>query len=223
MSQSSAWIRKKKELVGNFRNAGRAWCRRAEPVLVHDWPQDALGQAIPYGIYELTTNRGHICIGDCFDTPRFAVEAISAWWEAEGQRRFPHTGRLLVLADAGGSNSCRSRVWKAQLQEQLCDACGLEVTVCHYPAGCSKWNPIEHRLFSHISLNWVGVPLRSFETMSRYIAGTTTATGLQVTVNLKRGGNETGERVSNDEMRRLRLASHPVCPAWNYTLSPRPT
>jgi hypothetical protein len=110
-------------------------------VLVHDWPQDALGQAIPYGIYELTTNRGHICICDCFDTPRFAVEAISAWWEAEGQRRFPHNGRLLVLADAGGSNSCRSRVWKAQLQEQLCDAFGLEVTVCHYPAGCSKWNP----------------------------------------------------------------------------------
>ena len=145
---------------------------------MHDWPQDAVGQAIPYGIYELTTNRGHVCIGDCFDTPRFAVEAISNWWEAEGRRRFPKTERLLVLADAGGSNSCRSRVWKVQLQEQLCDACGLEVNVCHYPAGCSKWNPIEHRLFSHISLNWAGVPLRSFETMSRYIAGTTTATGL---------------------------------------------
>ena len=216
------WIRKKKELVGNFRNAGRAWCRKAEPVLVHDWPQDAVGQAIPYGSYELTTNRGHVCIGDCFDTPRFAVEAISNWWEAEGQQRFPDTGRLLVLADAGGSNSCRSRVWKAQLQEQLCDACGLEVTVCHYPTGCSKWNPIEHRLFSHISTNWAGVPLRSFETIRRYIAGTTTATGLQVTVSLKRGGNETGERVSDDEMRQLRLASHTVCPAWNYTLSPRP-
>ena len=113
-------------------------------------------------------------------------------------------------------------MWKAQLQEQLCDACGLEVTVCHYPSGCSKWNPIEHRLFSHISTNWAGVPRRSFETMSRYIASSTTAPGLQVTVKLKRGGNETGERVSNDEMRRLRLASHPVCPAWNYTLSPHP-
>jgi hypothetical protein len=216
------WIRKKKELVGNFRNAGRAWCRKAEPVLVHDWPQDAVGQAIPYGIYELTTNRGHVCIGDCFDTPRFAVEAISNWWEAEGQQRFPDTGRLLVLADAGGSNSCRSRVWKAQLQKQLCDTCGLEVTVCHYPTGCSKWNPIEHRLFSHISLNWAGVPLRSFETIRRYIVGTVTATGLRVTASLKRGGNETGERVSDNEMCRLRLTPHTVCPIWNYTLSPRP-
>ncbi|WP_322883791.1 ISAzo13-like element transposase-related protein [Microvirga lotononidis] len=115
-------------MVGDFKNPGQTWCRRAEPVLVHDWPQDAVGQAIPYGIYEITTNSGYVCIGDCFDTPRFAVEAISDWWESEGQKRFPEAGRLLVLADAGGSNSCRSRVWKAQLQEQLCDACGLEVS-----------------------------------------------------------------------------------------------
>lgn len=143
-------------------------------MLVHDWPQDAAGQAIPYGIYELTKNHGYVCIGDCFDTPRFAVEAISDWWWHEGRRDFPEAGRLLVLADAGGSNSCRSRVWKAQLQEQLCDAFGLEVTVCHYPTGCSKWNPIEHRLFSYISRNWAGVPLRSFDLIARYVAGTTT-------------------------------------------------
>ena len=189
---------------------------------MHDWPQDAVGQAIPYGIYETTTNRGYVCVGDCFDTPRFAVEAICDWWADEGQRQFPQARRLLILADAGGSNSCRSRVWKAQLQEQLADAYGLEVTVCHYPTGCSKWNPIEHRLFSHISLNWAGVPLRSFETICRYIAGTATATGLRVTAALKRGGNETGERVTNAVMAGLRLTAHAVCPAWNYSLVPRP-
>jgi hypothetical protein len=134
----------------------------------------------------------------------------------------PHkTSKNLILADAGGSNSCRSRVWKAQLQEQLCDACGLAVTVCHYPSSCSKWNPIEHRLFSFISLNWAGLPLRTFDMVVRSIAGNVTAAGLRVTACLKRGGNETGELVSNADMRRLHLTPHPVCPAWNYTLSPR--
>ena len=191
-------------------------------MLVHDWPQDAVGQAIPYGIYELTTNRGFVCVGDCFDTPRFAVEAIGEWWATEGRHAFPHATRLLILADAGGSNSCRSRVWKAQLQEQLCDACDLAVTVCHYPTGCSTWNPVEHRLFSQISRNWAGVPLRTFGTVMRYITGTVTATGLRVTGLLKRGGNETGERVSDAEMRGLCLRPNTVCPAWNYTISPRP-
>ena len=162
-------------MIGDFKNPGRTWCKQADPVLVHDWPQDATGQAIPYGVYELTQNHGYVVIGDCFDTPRFAVEAISDWWWQEGRHDFPAADRLLVLADAGGSNSCRSRVWKAQLQDQLCDAFGLEVTVCHDPTGCSKWNPIEHRLFSFISTNWAGVPLRSFDLVERYIAGTTTA------------------------------------------------
>ena len=139
----------------------------------------------------------------------------------EGQYAFPEADRLLVLADAGGSNSCRSRVWKAQLQEELCDAFGLAVTVCHYPTGCSKWNPIEHRLFSFISMNWAGVPLRSFDLVERYIAGTTTAAGLTVTAQLKRGGNETGEKVSDEEIRRLSLTPHSICPEWNYMLSPR--
>jgi hypothetical protein len=160
-------------------------------------------------------------VGDCFDTPRFAVETIRDWWGREGYRHYPKAKRLLILADAGGSNSCRSRVWKAQLQEQLCDECGLAVTVCHYPSGCSKWNPIEHRLFSQISLNWAGKPLRSFEAMTGYIAATSTRTGLTVTGALKRGGNELGERVTDDEMKRLRLTRHSVCPQWNYTLRPR--
>jgi hypothetical protein len=208
-------------LIGNFKNAGRTWCQTAEPVLVHDWPQDAIGQAVPYGVYDVSANRGYVCVGDCFDIPRFAVDAIGDWWCDEGCRRYRQAHRLLILADAGGSNSCRSRVWKAQLQEQLCDQCGLDVTVCHYPTGCSKWNPIEHRLFSHISLNWAGVPLRSFETVTRYIEGTETATGLRVKAVLKRGGNEIGERVSNEEMRRLHIQPHAICPAWNYTLHPR--
>ena len=191
---------------------------------MHDWPQDSIGQAVPYGIYEVSANRGYVCVGDCFDTPRFAVEAIADWWREEGCRSYRRARKLLVLADAGGSNNCRSRVWKAQLQEQLCDACGLTVTVCHYPTGCSKWNPIEHRLFGPISLNWAGVPLRSFETLARYIAGTTTATGLHVTAVLKRGGNELGERVSAADWLRLRLRMklHAVCPQWNYTLRPQP-
>ncbi|WP_407655739.1 ISAzo13-like element transposase-related protein [Azohydromonas lata] len=153
---------------GNCHNGGRIWCKTAEAVLVHDWPQGSIGQAIPYGIYDTVANRGFVCVGDCFDTPRFAVEAIAEWWRDEGCAAYGKARRLLILADAGGANSCRSRVWKAQLQEQLCDACGLAVTVCHYPTGCSKWNPIEHRLFAPISLNWAGVPLRSFETVARH-------------------------------------------------------
>ena len=157
-----------------------------------------MGQAIPYGIHELTTNHGHVCIGDCFDTPRLAVEVTGGWWVDEGRRRFPQAGRLLIPADAGGSNSCR------------------------YPTGCSKWNPIEHRLSSAIGVNRAGMPLRGFETVVRDTAGTVTAAGLRVTALLKRAGNETGERVPNGEMRRLRLTPHAVCPSWNHTLSPRP-
>jgi hypothetical protein len=190
-------------------------------VLVHDFPQAAVGQAIPYGVYELNSNRGYVCVGDCSDTPRFAVESVTEGWLFEGQKRFPRAKRLLILADAGGSNSCRSRVWKAQLQAQLCDEERLMVTVCHDPSGCSKWNPVEHRLFSYISLNWAGKPLRSFETAVCYIRGTTTRTGLQVRAELRRGAYETGERVSVEVMMRLRLQHHATCPQWNYTLRPR--
>ncbi|MBK4739396.1 ISAzo13 family transposase [Noviherbaspirillum pedocola] len=158
---------------------------------------------MPYGAYEVGANRGFVCVGDCFDTPRFAVDTIGDWWFFEGRKRYRDAHRLLILADAGGSNSYRSRVWKAQLQE-LSDIAVLAITVCHYPPGCSKWNPIEHRLFSHISMNWAGVPLRTFDTMMKYIEGTETCTGLRVKALLKRGGNELGERVSNEEMHALR-------------------
>jgi hypothetical protein len=213
---------KKKELIGNFKNAGRSWCQEAEAVNVHDFPQDALGRAVPYGIYELNRNCGFIYIGISSDTPQFAVDAVATWWEHEGSEAFPQADQLLILADAGGSNSYRSRVWKQQLQEQLSDRFGLIVTVCHYPTGCSKWNPVEHRLFSHISLNWIGKPLRTFDTMLAYIRGTTTTTGLTVKAFLVEGVYEKGQKVSDAEMEELNLQCHEVCPNWNYTIRPRP-
>jgi hypothetical protein len=219
-SRSSAWTQKK-ELVGDFKNAGRTWRLQPEPVNVHDFPADAVGTAIPYGIYDLTRNRGYVCVGDCADTPRFAADAIADWWWQEGEKAYPQATKLLILADAGGSNSCRSRVWKQQLQERLCDEFGLEVTVCHYPTGCSKWNPVEHRLFSYISLNWAGIPLRTFQVIVEYIRSTVTAAGLVVSAVLKRGEYLTGEKVSDEAMKDLLLKPHDTCPTWNYTLFPR--
>ena len=170
---------KKKELIGNFQNAGRSWCREAEEVNVHDFRQDALGRAVPYGIYDVNNNQAHVYVGNSADTPQFAVDAIAMWWEREGQSAFRGADKILVLADAGGSNGYRPRLWKQQLQQQLADRLRLEVTVCHYPTGASKWNPIEHRLFGPISINWAGKPLCSFEAMLAYIRGTTTQTGLK--------------------------------------------
>jgi hypothetical protein len=214
---------KKKELIGRFKNAGRVWGREAAVVHAHDFRQDALGRAVPYGIYDLTHNRGTIYVGQSADTPRFAVDMIARWWVDEGQAAFPRTSELLILADGGGSNSARSRVWKQQLQEQLCDRYGLTVTVCHYPTGCSKWNPIEHRLFGPISQTWVGRPLATWETMLGYLQGTTTQTGLTVRAALHDGVYQTGESVSDPEMATLNLTRHDVCPTWNYTLRPRAT
>lgn len=213
---------KKKELIGDFKNAGRAWCQEPEHVNVHDFPQDAVGRAVPYGIYDLIHTRGCVYVGTSADTPQFAVDAIAAWWEKEGSAAFPEADQLLILADAGGSNGYRPRVWKQQLQEQLSDLCRLAVTVCHYPTHCSKWNPIDHRLFSHISINWAGKPLRTLDIMLAYIRGTTTTTGLTVKAFLLEGVYETGQRVSDAEMKRLNLERHTVCPDWNYTFRPRP-
>ena len=212
---------KKKELIGRFKNAGRVWSQEAEAVNAHDFRQDALGRAVPYGIYDLTHNRGTVYVGQSADTPRFAVDLIARWWASEGQAAFPEGGELLVLADGGGSNSARSRVWKQHLQAQLCDRYGLAVTVCHYPPGGSKWNPIEQRLFGPISLNWAGHPLATWDTMLGYLRGTTTATGLTVSAALHEGIYQTGERVSEAEMAALNLERHAVCPTWNYTLRPR--
>jgi hypothetical protein len=214
---------KKKELIGPFKNAGRVWSQAAEAVNAHDFRQDASGRAGPYGIYDLSHNRGTVYVGQSADTPRFAVDLLARWWLDEGQAAFPAAHELLILADGGGSNSARSRVWKQQLQEQLCDRHGLAVTVCHYPTGCSKWNPIEHRLFGPISRNWAGHPLATWDRMLGYLRGTTTETGLTVRAALHAGTYQTGERVSDAEMTALTLERHAVCPTWNYTLRPRPT
>jgi hypothetical protein len=214
---------KKKELIGQFKNAGRVWSEVAEPVHAHDFRQDALGRAVPYGIYDRSHNRGTVYVGQSADTPRFAVDLLARWWVDEGQAAFPGASDLLILADGGGSNSARSRVWKQQLQEQLCDRFGLTVTVCHYPTGCSKWNPVEHRLFGPISSNWAGHPLATWDTLLGYLRGTTTETGLTVRAALHDGIYQTGERVSDVDMAALNLTRHAVCPTWNYTLRPRST
>jgi hypothetical protein len=212
---------KKKELIGDFKNAGQSWCQEPERVNVHDFPSDALGRAVPYGIYDLRHNRGSVYVGDSADTPQFAVTAIAQWWQDEGQALFPGQQDLLILADAGGSNSCRARDWKRQLQTQLCDRWGLTVTVCHYPTGCSKWNPIEHRLFNHISINWAGKPLRDWDVLLGCIKGTTTTTGLRVQAFRLAGEYPKGQRVSDDEMAQLNLERDSVCSNWNYTICPR--
>jgi hypothetical protein len=212
---------KKKELIGNFKNAGQAWSLEAEAVNSHDFPQEADGRAVPYGIYDLTHNHGTVYVGASGDTPRFAVDAIARWWEERGRTAFPQAQQLLILADAGGSNGCRPRLWKQQLQAQLSDRLGLTVTVCHYPPGCSKWNPIEHRLFSQISRNWAGQPLRTWDRLLGYIRGTTTTTGLAVDAFCLAGSYETGQQVTDTEMQALNLTRHEVCPTWNYTIRPR--
>jgi hypothetical protein len=213
---------KKKELVGDFKNAGQAWSLEPIAVNVHDFPGDALGRAVPYGVYDVTTNRGLIYLGTSGDTPAFAVDAIAAWWQSEGRAGYPGgTDQLLVLADAGGSNGCRIRAWKERLQVQLCDRFGLTVTVCHYPTGCSKWNPIEHRLFSQISCNWAGVPLRTWDTVLAFIRGTTTTTGLVVQAVFKPGDYPTGQKISDAQMAALNIEHHAICPTWNYTIRPR--
>lgn len=212
---------KKKELIGNFTNAGQAWRQEAEAVNTHDFPHDALGRAVPYGIYDVSHNRGWVYVGASADTPQFAVDVLARWWSTVGCVAFPQADQLLILADAGGSNGCRPRLWKQHLQVQLSDQRGLRVTVCHYPPGCSKWNPIEHRLFSHISLNWSGKPLRPWETLLASIRGTTTTSGLEVMALLHDGKDETGQSVSDAEMQTLNLERHSTCPNWSYTLRPR--
>jgi len=212
---------KKKELMGNFKNPGRSWCREAKAVNVYDFLQDAAGRAIPYGIYDITHNLGYVGVGTSADTSEFAVDTISWWWGLEDRPTFADETRLMILSDAGGSDGCRFRLWKSLLQEQLADRLGIEVMVCHYPTGASKWNPVEHRLFSYISLNWAGKPLRSFKVMLNYIRGTTTRAGLKVKAVLLDRTYEKGIRVSDQEMSALNLHQRSVCPRWNYIIKPR--
>ena len=212
---------KKKELIGNFQQRGRRWCQEAEAVNTHDFKTDASAQAVPYGLYLLNQNRGYVRVGVSASTAEFAVDTIVSWWQAEGQHAFPHAGRLLILADGGGSNGSRPRLWKARLQTGLADRFGLAVTVCHYPTGASHYNPVEHRLFGPISINWAGQPLRSLPLLLACIRGTKTETGLHVRASLNRKQYKTKIKVSDQEMKSLNLKRHKVCPNWNYTIKPR--
>ena len=212
---------KKKELVGNFKNPGQIWCQTPEPVNIHDFPGDAVGRAVPYGIYDLRHNRGTVYVSQSADTPTFAVDNIARWCQTELPERFPNATHVMIEVDSGGSNSCRSRVWKRDLQEKVADRLGLTITVCHYPTGASKWNPIEHRLFSEISKTWAGCPLRSFDDVLHYIRDTKTQTGLTVQAHLVTETYETGVKVPDKEMDALNIQFHDLCPQWNYTIHPR--
>jgi hypothetical protein len=212
---------KKKELIGNFANAGATWSLTGDPVNAHDFRQDAQYRAAPYGIYDVLANRGHVTVGTSADTPTFAVDAIAGWWAKEGMWRHGSAEMLLILADAGGSNGYRPRLWKLGLQEKLADRYGLVVTVCHYPTGASKWNPVEHRLFGPISNNWAGTPLRSLETMLACIRGTQTTTGLKVSARRLQRIYHQGVKVTTQQMQTLDIDYHATCPQWNYTIWPR--
>jgi len=212
---------KKKEMVGPFKNAGQVWSREAIPVNDHDFRSQAKGMAIPRGLYDLQANRGSVVIGTSHDTSEFAVDAIVEWWRLEGRRRYGQSSELLILADSGGSNGARCRLWKCALQQRLADRFGLAVTVCHYPTGASKWNPIEHRLFSEISKHWAGQPLVDYPTIVRLIGETKTKTGLRINCGLSTEFYPTKIKVSDVQMAELDVLKHPTLPDWNYTLFPR--
>lgn len=213
---------KKKELVGDFANGGREWQPQGEPeeVRVHDFKDKELGKAIPYGIYDMIYNEGWVNVGIDHDTARFAARSISRWWEAMGAQRFPRARHLLITADGGGSNSHRSRLWKVALQE-LADEIGLKLSVCHFPPGTSKWNKVEHRLFCFITKNWRGKPLVSRQAIVELIASTTTRQGLTVRAALDTNSYETGIKVSDSELAKVKLTRHDFHGDWNYTIKPR--
>lgn len=211
---------KKRELVGIFKNQGTRWDRQAWPVHDHDFRSDATGIAIPYGIYQPLANRGSVVVGISHDTSAFAAHAVAHWWQREGSRHYARSRQLLILADTGGSNSCRRRAWKTEIQSQLADAFNLNVTVAHYPTGASKWNPIEHRLFSEISKNWAGEPLDTYQKILNFIRTTSTKTGLAVSAYLDRRHYPTGDVPTPEQLRRLRLEPHDLLPNWNYSIRP---
>ncbi len=213
---------KKKELVGAFKNRGRRWLPKgkADQVSVHDFPHLGKGKAIPYGAYDIARNRAVVNVGVTHDTAEFAAESIRRWWRLDGKRHYREAARLLICADSGGSNGNRTRAWKLHLQA-LSDETEMAITVCHYPPGTSKWNKIEHRLFSFISLNWKGKPLINYETVVNLIGGTRTRGGLKVKAVLDTNQYETGVEVSKEDIVQLRLKRHEVHPDWNYTLLPR--
>jgi transposase len=213
---------KKKELVGNFKNNGKEWRPNGTPELVniHDFIDPKLSRAVPYGVYDITNNVGWVSVGTDHDTAAFAVNAIRRWWRTMGRKRHPKAKRLMITADAGGSNGYRVRLWKIELQK-LADELKLPITVCHMPPGTSKWNKIEHRLFSFITINWRGKPLRSYRTIVQLIAATTTDTGLKVRAELDENKYPEGVKISDAQMAAINLSRHAFHGDWNYTIAPR--
>lgn len=213
---------KKKELVGNFKNNGKEWRPNGTPELVniHDFIDPNLSRAVPYGVYDITNNVGWVSVGTDHDTAAFAVNAIRRWWRTMGRKRHPKAKRLMITADAGGSNGYRVRLWKVELQK-LADELKLPITVCHLPPGTSKWNKIEHRLFSFITINWRGKPLRSYRTIVQLIAATITDTGLKVRAELDEKKYPEGVKVSDAQMAAINLSRHAFHGDWNYTIAPR--
>lgn len=211
---------KKKELIGNFKNAGRTWVKEYDNVFVHDFRSMAVGIANPYGIYDQRMNNGTVVVGTSYDTPAFAVDSIESWLISYGWHHYPNMKKLLILCDSGGSNSYRARAWKYGLHNKICREYGISATVCHYPPGASKWNPVDHRLLSFISINWSGQPLRSYEIMLNYICNTTTQQGLQVNAILNEKKYEKGIKISDDQMKEINIENNELLPQWNYTISP---
>lgn len=211
---------KKKELVGNFKNPGVAWRQKPEPVNTYDFIHDAQCRATPYAAYDVNRNRAAVTVGTSADTARFAADGIEHWWRSDGRHAYSQARHILLLADGGGSNGYRSRLFKTSLQ-RFADVYGVALTVCHYPTGASKWNPIEHRLFSHISINWAAQPLRTLKTMLACIRGTTTRTGLRVSAWLNNRAYPTKIKVPDAEINSLNLERLPICPKWNYIIRPR--
>jgi hypothetical protein len=211
---------KSREKVGLFHQSGRRWAKRPIQVLDHDFPSDAKGVAIPYGIYDLSRNEGFVCVGTTCDTSEFAVDSIRTWWSKAGSNNYPSADRLLILADSGGSNGYRNRLWKHSLHVGICNQFGLQVKVCHYPPGSSKWNPIEHRMFSFITRNWAATPLRDYETVLKFIRTTKTTAGLKIRALLNTKRYQRGKKVSKQQMDEITLKPYTSRPSWNYSISP---
>ena len=212
---------KKRELIGNFKNPGVKWEQAHTDVNDHDFRSAAKGIGIPYGIYDTQANRGSVFLGTSHETSAFAVSCLRRWWQIEGRKRYPQSRHILILADTGGSNGAQRGAWKLELQQQLYDRLGLSITVSHYPSGASKWNPIEHRLFSQISRNWKAEPLDSYEKTLKFIRTTTTKTGLKVTARLDTAYYPTGTKASKNDLAQLAIQRKRVLPKWNYTISPQ--
>lgn len=211
---------KKNELIGNFKNAGVSWCLQPEEVNMYDFPSDSEGRATPYGIYDQEANHALVMVGVGVITAAFAVASIRRWWETFGSVRYASSRHIMIECDGGGCNGHRPRLWKSELQK-FADDTGLSLTVCHYPSGASKWNPIEHRLFSQISRNWSGLPLRSLDRMLGFIRGTTTTTGLKVDAGVDPNTYQKGIKIGDKEMRSFNITRRTLCPNLNYTIRPR--